>query len=256
MLPLAQSTSPRLRYQLAFTLGEWNDPRAADALLKLLHDDDVNIRNAALSSAPRHAKALLALIEKLPTDDRARTHLPMLQKLIANPPASIVPVSVIDRTVTLTSEQKAERTKILARYADVPKLRGDARNGAALFKQHCAQCHRLKGEGTEVGPDLGMMSGKPAEQLVEAILNPNAAIEARFQNFSATLKDGHESSGLIISETPTTLTLRAPNRADETLLRADLKELSAGGLSLMPEGLEAAFTPQQLADVIAFVTGR
>ncbi len=256
LLPLAPSTSPRLRYQLAFTLGEWNDPRATEALLKLLRDSDENIRNAALSSAPRHARSLVALIEKLPAEDKVRSHLPMLQKLVANPPALATPTKFIDRTVTLTPEQRAERTRILAPYADLPKLRGDSKNGATLFKANCAQCHRLKGEGTEVGPDLGMMSGKPVEQLVEAILNPNAAIEARFQSFSATLKDGHETSGIILSETPTTLTLRAPNRADETILRGDLKELSTSGLSLMPEGLEAAFTPQQLADLIAFATGR
>ena len=59
-----------------------------------------------------------------------------------------------------------------------------------------------------------------------------------------------------MAETPTTLTLRAPNKADETVLRGELKELTAAGLSLMPEGLEAAFTPQQLADLIAFVVGR
>ncbi len=256
LLKFVADSSPRLRYQLAFTLGEWNDPRAADALLKLFHDTDENIRNAALSSAPRHAKSLVALIEKLPADDKTRAHLPMLQKLAANPPASVAPVKFIDRTSALTPEQKAERVKILARYADVPKLRGDATAGAALFKANCIQCHRAHGEGAEVGPDLGMMSGKPAEQLVEAILNPNAAIEARFQSFNATMKDGRETSGIILSETPTTLTLRAPNRADETILRGDLKELSTSGLSLMPEGMEAAFTPQQLADLIAFVTGK
>jgi putative heme-binding domain-containing protein len=135
-------------------------------------------------------------------------------------------------------------------------LRGDSKNGAALFKQHCVQCHRLRGEGVEIGPDLGMMAGKPAEQLVAAILDPNAAIEMRYQNFVATLKDGNEVSGIIIAETPTTLTLRAPNRADETLLRDELKELSSSALSLMPDGLETAFTPQQLADVIAFVVGK
>jgi len=176
--------------------------------------------------------------------------------LAANPLAPVGPIAVIERTNAVSAEQRAERAKVLARYADVPKLRGDSKNGAALFKQHCAQCHRLRGEGVEVGPDLGMMAGKPAEQFVVAILDPNAAVETRYQNFAATMKDGHEVSGLIIAETPTTLTLRAPNRADETLLRGELKELSAGGLSLMPDGLESALTPQQLADLIAFVAGR
>jgi putative membrane-bound dehydrogenase-like protein len=256
LLQLTTSPNARVRYQLAFTLGEWDDSRAAEALVKLVSDTNENIRNAALSSAPLHAKAMLPLMEKLPANDRARAYLPMLQKLVANPPSFAKPISIIERTTAISAEQRAERAKVLARYADVPKLRGDSKNGAVLFKLHCTQCHRLRGEGVEIGPDLGMMAGKPAEQFVMAILDPNAAVETRYQNFSATMKDGHEVSGIIIAETPTTLTLRAPNRADETLLRGELKELSAGGLSLMPDGLESALTPQQLADLIAFVTGR
>jgi putative membrane-bound dehydrogenase-like protein len=256
LLALVESRLPRLRYQLAFTLGEWSDPRAADALLKLLRDPDANIRNAALSSAPRHATALLALVEKLPADDTLRAHLPMLQKLVANPPASATPLKIVERTITLSPEEKAERAAMLARYAGVPGLRGDAAKGVALFQQHCAQCHRLQGQGMEVGPDLAMMSGKPVEQLVQAILDPNAALEGRYKNYTVTLRDGHETGGIIIAETPTTLTFRTPHRSDETFLRADVQELSTSGQSLMPEGFEAAFTPQQLADLIAFVTGR
>ncbi len=256
LLAFAEHPSARLRFQAAFTLGEWPDPRAGEALLRLLHDSDENIRNAALSSAPRHARMLAVLIEKLPAGDKAHAHLPMLQKLAANPPASAVTVRVIDRTTALTPEQKAERAKILDRYAGVPGLAGDAKAGTVLFRANCAQCHRAHGEGAEIGPDLGIMIGKPTAQLVTAIIDPNAALDPRFQNYSATLKNGDETGGIIVSETPTTLTLRAPGRADETILRGDLRELSTSGLSLMPEGMEAAFTPQQLADLIAFVTGR
>ncbi len=75
LLRLVYSSSPRVRYQVAFTLGEWNDPRAAKALVQLAGDEDENIRNAALSSAPMHAKAMLPLVEKLPTNERARAVL-------------------------------------------------------------------------------------------------------------------------------------------------------------------------------------
>ncbi len=254
-LALVNDSARRVRYQLAFALGEMRGTSVAEALVKLAGDEDENIRNAALSSAPNHAKALLPLMEKLPPNDRARAYLPMLRKLVANPPAIPKPISFLESTNALSAEQRAERAKALLRYADVPKLHGDSQSGAALFKQHCAQCHRLRDEGAEIGPNLGIMAGKPAEQLLVAILDPNAAVETRYQNFIAIKKDGDEVSGIIIAETPTTLTLRAPNRPDETLLRGELKELSTSGLSIMPEGLEAAFTPQQLADLISYVTG-
>jgi len=253
LLARVSDSSARVRYQAAFTLGEWSDPRAAEALLKFAREDDENIRQAAQSSVPRHAKAMLALVEKVPSSDRARTMLPMLRKLVSNPPALAKRTAIIERTNSISAEQRDERSKVLARYDGVPRLKGDAKNGEALFRQQCAQCHRLRGEGTEIGPDLGMMAGKPVEQLVAAILDPNAAVEERYRNFSVSTKDDRDLTGIIIAETPTTLTLRAPNQPDQTILRADLKELTASGLSLMPENLEAAFTPQQLADLIAYV---
>jgi len=38
--------------------------------------------------------------------------------------------------------------------------------------------------------------------------------------------------------------------------RARLQRLASAGISLMPEGLEAGLTPQQLRDLIAFLQQR
>jgi putative heme-binding domain-containing protein len=256
LLARVSDPSARVRYQVAFTLGECDGAGVAPALFKLAREEDESIRNAAISSAPRHARALLALAENSPNDNYAAAMLPMLRKLVANPGMIISQPSVIELGKTIPPEQRAERAKVLERYVGVPQLAGDSRNGAALFKQNCAQCHRLRGEGTEVGPDLGMMSEKPVVQLVEAILDPNAAVEERYRGFSVATRDGRDLTGIIVAETPTTITLRGPNQPEQTLLRGELKELTRSGLSLMPDGLESALTPQQLADLIAFVRGR
>ena len=256
ILPLASAPSARVRFQAALRIGELNDSRAAATLMTLARDEDENIRNAALSSAPRHAAAMLAIAEKSAPEDRARKTASMLKEILANNSSPKTQANVIERTNTISSAQRAERAKIVARYAGVAKLHGDAKSGGALFKQNCAACHRLRGEGTEVGPDLGMMQGKPVEQIIEAILNPNAAMEERYRSYTLSTKDDRDLTGIIVAETPTTITVRAANQPDQTILRAQLKEFTASGISLMPEGFEGAFNPQQLADVIAFVLGR
>jgi hypothetical protein len=38
--------------------------------------------------------------------------------------------------------------------------------------------------------------------------------------------------------------------------RKQIKRMESSGLSLMPEGLEATFSPQELRDVIAFIQKR
>jgi putative heme-binding domain-containing protein len=145
---------------------------------------------------------------------------------------------------------------VVTRFADAARLRPNPENGRTLFEQNCAQCHRHRGLGAEVGPDLGIMTGKSIEQVIVAVLDPNAAVEERFRSYSVTTRDDRDLTGVIVSETPTSVTLRAANQPDETVLRGDITEFVGSGLSLMPEGFESAFTTQQLADLAAFVLGQ
>ncbi len=45
--------------------------------------------------------------------------------------------------------------------------------GEKVFNQKCAMCHKVKGKGGAIGPDLSKISGKMAEpQLREKLINP------------------------------------------------------------------------------------
>jgi HEAT repeat protein len=83
VVALARDPEARVRFQAAFTLGESSDPRAADALALLLGDDDENIRNAALSSVAPHAAALPLKLRSASPNGRAKSAVPMLQRLAA-----------------------------------------------------------------------------------------------------------------------------------------------------------------------------
>ena len=96
------------------------------------------------------------------------------------------------------------------------------------------------------------MANKPIETLVESILDPNIAVEARYVNYTALTKDEREISGIIVAEGENSLTLRSPT-GEETVLRKDLQRVTSSGLSLMPEGFEKVLSPQDLADVIAYI---
>ena len=85
-----------------------------------------------------------------------------------------------------------------------------------------------------------------------AILDPNAAIEPRYVNYNIETKNGNTFSGVIRSETATSIELVAPT-LHETLLRADIAKIEASSLSLMPEGLEQGITATQMSDLIAFL---
>jgi putative heme-binding domain-containing protein len=146
-----------------------------------------------------------------------------------------------------------DRQKLVDSYKPALALKGDALKGSAVFKKNCAACHHLGGIGQHIGPDLAAEAGKPGEVLLIAILDPNAAVEARYLNYVATLKNGKIVTGLIASETGGSLTLIGADGQKTVIPRSDLDELASTGKSVMPEGLEKDIALQDMADLIAFL---
>ena len=149
----------------------------------------------------------------------------------------------------------ADREKVVKAYAGVATLAGDATRGHALYTTVCSACHRLKNEGIEIGPELSTVAGKPVEQLIEAILDPSRAVEQRYLAQTVTLKDGRQFIGMIAEETANSITLKLSG-ATEVILRSNIAKTDTGTKSLMPDGLESILTPQQLADVIAWIRAK
>jgi len=146
-----------------------------------------------------------------------------------------------------------DRGKLVAEYLPQIRSHGDPQHGSQLFKKTCSQCHKLGSVGTVVGPDLTSMNDKSAEALLTAILDPNRAVESRYLTFTAVTKNGVTHTGIIASETASSLTLRAAEGKEVTLLRNELDELQSTAKSLMPEGLERDLKPTDAASLIAYI---
>jgi putative heme-binding domain-containing protein len=128
-------------------------------------------------------------------------------------------------------------------------------NGRTVFNAVCATCHRLDREGHAVGPDLFDIRRQTKENILFHIVNPDAEIAPAFTAYLAEAKDGRVLSGILVGDTPTSITLRGPLGVEATLLRADLGKLESLPGSLMPTGLEAGLSKQQLADLLAYLKG-
>jgi putative heme-binding domain-containing protein len=155
--------------------------------------------------------------------------------------------------VLFANQTAASRTDVLDRYQTVSTLTGVTENGSAVFDKNCAQCHAYRGHGHAVGPNLMEFAGKSVQDFLVAILDPNAAINPNFLAYSIETKDGRGLTGIVRGETASGLTLVAGGGVEEKILRGDIKEIRASQLSLMPEGLEQGMTPQDVADLIAWL---
>lgn len=149
------------------------------------------------------------------------------------------------------SSQAAAQAKAQAALALTPNVP----HGKQVFKQLCATCHRLDQEGVTVGPDLLDIRKQEKANIAFHIIAPDAEIAPVFSAYTCETKDGRAFAGVLTSETPTSVTIRQAGGVDETILRADVKTLSALPGSLMPTGLDAALSPQDLSDLLAFLKG-
>jgi putative membrane-bound dehydrogenase-like protein len=146
-----------------------------------------------------------------------------------------------------------DRQKVLDAYSTAITMTGDAKHGAEVFTKACSTCHKLGEIGQHVGPDLRSVGDKSPQSLLIAIIDPNRAVEARYTNYVAETKRDDVATGIITSETGTSITLITADGKPQIILRDNLKSLRSTGTSLMPENLESGYSPQDLADVIAFV---
>ena len=149
----------------------------------------------------------------------------------------------------------ADRRAVLEAAKPVLSLQGVAERGAKIFVKRCSTCHRQNGVGHEVGPNLASLTNREPAVLLHAILDPGAAVEAKYLNFVAVTSAGRSVAGMLTTETATGLTFLAAEGRTETLLRSEVEELRSTGKSLMPEGLEKELSHQDLADVLEFVRG-
>ena len=104
-----------------------------------------------------------------------------------------------------------------------------------------------------MAPDLASTKNKSAADLLIAILDPNREAQPNYNTYSVRTQDGKIFTGVIAAESANSITLRRAEGKDEVILRTNIEQLVANGISLMPEGLEKDVSRQDLADVIAFV---
>jgi putative membrane-bound dehydrogenase-like protein len=145
------------------------------------------------------------------------------------------------------------RQKVVEAYRSASTAPGDPARGQAVFGRLCAACHKLGGQGYEIGPDLAALTDRSPEALLTAILDPNREVDARYVSYSVARKDGRVANGMIAAETASAVTLKREQGQTDQVLRDDIDALTSTGRSLMPEGLENDLKPNEMSDLIAFL---
>src|SRR6185503_6288253 len=128
-----------------------------------------------------------------------------------------------------------KREDVVARYRPALALKGDPAYGKKIFTATCAPCHRLEGVGHEIGPNLAAMANRGAEAVLVNILDPNREVTPQYVDYVIETTDGRTLNGMLAAETATSITLKRAEDASDTVLRAQIKRMRSGQVSIMPE---------------------
>lgn len=240
----------------ARALANAGDARATTILRPLVDDarQPLAIRREAVRGVVRGSKNGAQVIL-----DRVRKKtLPLELKQAAGAALTTSAVPAIrQQAVGLFPLPPGKNNKPLPPIAALVKRKGNVATGKKLFATiaTCAKCHKVDGKGKEVGPDLSGIGKKLSRvALLESVLFPSAGISHNYESYVAALVDGTVLTGLMISQTPDSVTIRNTEAIDRTVKRSEIEELKKQTISLMPADIQKTMTAAELVDVIEYLT--
>jgi putative membrane-bound dehydrogenase-like protein len=137
---------------------------------------------------------------------------------------------------------------------EIIKIKGDATAGRLVFTQRCASCHKAGSEGNTIGPELTMIGKKfdrPA--LLDAIINPSAAIVFGYEPWLVNKKDGESVYGFLISENKNNVVLKDISGTKHVIPAAQISVKQKQDKSLMPDPIANGLSENDLANVVEFL---
>jgi len=133
---------------------------------------------------------------------------------------------------------------------------GDFERGRSLFfgeQLKCATCHRIRGEGGVLGPDLSNLVSRDAASVLRDIKEPNASINPDYVAYNVRLRDGGDLTGFVRSQDDHSLRLAGADGKESVFTRDEVTSLRPSTVSLMPSGLIEPFKEEQVRDLLTFV---
>jgi putative heme-binding domain-containing protein len=251
-----ENGSTKFRGEILGALGRLDTPRVAEVVLNAFPRLDPDLKPRAVELLTQRAAWTLALLDAVDRKDVAASALNVNQvrKLAASKDRGLA--DRVRSTWGIVREARnPAREKVIAEMkAFLNDAHGDPRAGAKVFQNVCGQCHKMYGEGQEVGPEITLNGRASYEQLLSNVFDPSLVIGPAYQATTVATADGRVLTGLVVEDSPQRLVLKLQGGKLETIPKSAVEESKLSPLSMMPEGLESQVTSRELADLFAFIT--
>jgi len=236
-------------------IGQVGDPALNELLLPVMENGEKNVamRSAALTAIGRNGPGQQLLLERVKAGK--------LPKELQFAAANVLLSSADEKIKTeagkhLTLPATAD-SKPLPPVSELVKRQGDASRGKTLFAGvgTCGKCHKVAGEGKDVGPDLSEIGSKLSKDaLYVSILDPSAGINFNYETHTLLLADGTVLNGIIVSQTDDVVTLKTAEAIIRKVPRDEIEDMKKQPISLMPNDLQKTLTAENLVDLVEYLT--
>ncbi len=247
--------SSKFKAELLSRLSRLNDPTVAPVILGLYERFEPELRSRAielLTERPVWSKTLMQQIadKKL---NASVLNVNQARRMLASKDAELVKL-VTKHYGTIRQERNPEREQLVGQMRRMlERTKGDPERGKAVYKKLCAQCHKLHGEGEEVGPDITNNGRASFEQLLSNVFDPNLVIGEGYLATTVQTTKGRSLTGLLVEDSPTRVVLKIQGGKQEVIPRDEIETLETSKLGLMPEDVEKQLQPQEIADLFALL---
>ncbi len=254
---LTQDAPASLRSKSIQALASLKDagtPQVLGALLPKLSANELPDAVNTLASTKEGSKVLLQAVEAKTVPATALSPFLVRQLTAFDDKEINALIKSAWGDVNAPKADLGERTKKFRELLTTAALaKGDLAKGKMLFTMTCGQCHKLFGEGQNVGPDITGSNRADLNYLLENVLDPNAVIGKAYQLNLFTMKDGRVMSGVIKEESPAAVKIAMMGGVEFTLPQPDIAKREVSKLSTMPEGLFDALKPEQVIDLVKYL---
>ena len=250
-----ETGTTEFRGQLLAALGRLEQPEVAAAVLAHFGQLEPELKPRAvelLTQRPTWSRELLAAVADKKVEKDA-LNLNQLRR-IASFKDDALQKELRDVYGAIREGRDPQRELLVGRMRDFLRgTPGDPHKGQAVFKKLCAQCHKIHGEGADVGPDITLNGRNNWEQLLSNVFDPSLVIGPGYQARQLVTTDGRVLTGLAAEESEQRVVLKVQGGKIETIPRDQIEAYKVSELSMMPEDLEKQLTPQEIADLMSFL---
>jgi putative membrane-bound dehydrogenase-like protein len=256
LLPMAIETPDEsIRLAALAGLSRFDDTRIPEKIIACLSSQSPPWRAAAISLLTSRASWSTKLLDAvdagaipatvISTDDVRR---------MAQHHDAALDARLVSRFGRFRENTPEERLAVVRRLNnDLRAGPGDPQHGRALFKEHCGTCHRMFGEGNQIGPDLTSANRGDRQFLLTSLVDPSDQIRKEYLSYQAQLVDGRVLAGLVIEQSAESITLVDAKNERTVVARGDIEAIEPAEKSLMPEGVIEKLSPRQLRDLFSYL---